>query len=80
MQSSNQDQENKFLLDEDQIEELRKNAIERVKKQPKKWVQRGPYLVCVTEDGEFAIHIGTDQLLTGFEEDGTPRLERITMI
>ena len=36
------------------------------------WRQRGPYLICSQCELQHAVWIGTDKILTGFEDDGKP--------
>jgi|LakMenE18May11ns_1017448.scaffolds.fasta_scaffold9953543_6 hypothetical protein len=66
-----------FGLTQDQVEELRKNAIERLQRSEKRWVQRGPYLVCITDSGEVATHIGTAKILVGLDDKGNPMFKQV---
>jgi hypothetical protein len=42
------------------------------------WVQRGPFLVCKSCPIEHGIYIGVDRQLVGLNDDGTPKLKKIT--
>lgn len=39
------------------------------------WRQKGPYLCCLSCEIEHAIWIGTEKMLVGLREDGTPILK-----
>ncbi len=39
------------------------------------WKQRGPYLICTECIVEHGAWIGTDKLLVGFDEQGSPQLK-----
>ena len=41
------------------------------------WRQRGPYLYCTSCPIEHGVYIGTSKVMTGFNDDGTPRLEQV---
>lgn len=77
--STDSEQKNEvFGLTHEQVEELRRNAIEKAQKQAKRWVQRGPYLICTTDDSEFAIHIGTQKMFIGVDDKGTPLFKQVS--
>ncbi len=65
-----------FSLSTSTLEELRNTARQKAQK-PHKWVQRGPYLVGITDNTEIGLYIGTDKILQGFNEKGEPIIVNI---
>lgn len=41
-----------------------------------KWVQQGPYLICMSCEIKHAQFVGMNKIMTGIKEDGTPILEK----
>lgn len=71
--------ENEFEITTEQLDSIREQARQRAKETNHKWVQRGIYLVCTACEMEHAIHIGTDKLLVGFEDNKPIFKDRLTV-
>lgn len=65
-----------FNIDSSALQELRNKAKEKSIK-PNKWVQRGPYLVGITDNSEIGLYIGANRILKGFDKKGDPILVNI---
>ena len=75
--TENEQKNEVFGLTQEQVEELRRNAVEKTQSQATKWVQRGPYLICTTQENELAIHIGTQKIFVGLDDQGTPMFKQV---
>jgi len=65
-----------FGITSEQIEEIRKGAIEKAKQATHRWRQRGFWLVCTSCDNNHAIWIQGKEMI-GENEDGTPILREL---
>ncbi len=72
-QSEQIDYEQVFGITSDQLEEIRKGAIEKAKTAKHRWRQRGFWLVCTTCDNNHAVWIQGKEMI-GEEENGEPIL------
>lgn len=62
---------------EAQLDEIRQQAVKKAINSKHTWKQRGVYVICKTCEHEHALYIGTNQLLVGLNDDGTPKLVKI---
>lgn len=62
--------------DSDSILIHKPEQIFGVAKEGHRWIQQGPYLVCKSCILKHSLYIGMEKRLVGFNEDGTPRLEK----
>jgi hypothetical protein len=64
-----------FSLDAQTLQELKNEAVRRVKENKHEWRQRGVYLVCISCEQEHGVHIGTKKMLVGVDDNGSPILD-----
>lgn len=62
-------------LSEQQIEEIRNQALEKAKKAQHAWRQRGGWIMCTSCDFEHGIRITPNKRMTGISKEGMPILE-----
>lgn len=71
--------ENTFTLTEDQINEVRRAAIEKAKTVRHDLRQHGPHLVCISCDYPHTVlYIGVNKRLIGVRPDGSPILKDLS--
>jgi len=73
---SNIDFEQVFGITTEQIEEIRKDALQKAKQTKHTWRQRGFWLVCKSCDNNHAVWIQGKEMI-GENEDGTPILRAL---
>lgn len=64
-----------FSIDAQTLQEMKNEAVRRVKESKHEWRQRGVYLVCISCEQEHAVHIGTEKILVGVDDGGKPILD-----
>jgi hypothetical protein len=65
-------------ITKEQIDELRKQAIEKAKKARHEWRQKGGWIVCRTCDFEHGFRVKSNQRLVGIDEEGKPIIKNLT--
>ena len=59
----------------DELEEIRRRAIESVKNKKHVWKQKGPWIECQSCDYKHGHFVGVDKIMKGIDEDGNPFFE-----
>lgn len=61
-------------ITQDELDELRHQAQEKLKATRHTWRQKGVWLICQSCEQQHGINIGVNKIMIGEEDDGTPIL------
>ncbi len=61
-------------ISEQEVEELRNKAREQLKNTKHTWRQKGAWLECRSCEQSHGVYLGTQKMMVGEKDDGTPIL------
>lgn len=75
-QEQNQKNEPVSFITDEQIDEIRKRAVEKAKSVRHKWKQKGGWILCNSCENNHGFRISGRERLIGIDDSGNPIIKR----